>query len=185
MPASRHSSIRNPQKSTKKFSGAVSAAPVLFCLPNHTLKKKGEGRMLKPTKKIGENGLCAVLLGLGSSWFITLILALIASFLLLTEKMDIDSIKPMAVATIIAATTLSSLIVKTKCKSVNAIVIIYSAGLMYYLSLIGCNALIFHGKFIGLFGGVLTILGCCTICIILPTRQKRQRSPYLKTIRKG
>ena len=52
--------------------------------------------MLKPTKKRGENGLCAVLLGLGSSWVITLILALIASFLLLTEKMDIDSIKPMA-----------------------------------------------------------------------------------------
>lgn len=126
----------------------------------------------------------SLLTGFAISWILTTIATIIITILVFGERLGEDAIQPAAVITMMVATFISS-VLAGKMQSNKRLLICLAGGVVYYASLVGCNALFYDGEYNGLLGGLLTITGCSLVAGLVITRQKRQRPSYLKGLSKS
>lgn len=134
-------------------------------------------------KITGQNMAMSLLVGFIISWVITIVSALVVTAMLSKNTIPQDAIGTAAVITMFAASLISA-IATGRMQHDKKLLACLMVGAIYYVSLLGCNALIFEGRYTGLLGGLLTIMGCSLIAGLLQTRQKQQRPSYLKRFRK-
>lgn len=134
-------------------------------------------------KNTGKSIGVSLLAGFGISWAITIVATLVITAALAKNQLQQESITPAAVVTILIASFVSA-IVAGKMQSEKRLLVCLAGGGVYYVSLLGCNALFFEGQFAGLLGALLTTMGSSLVAGLLQTRQKRQRPSYLKRLPK-
>ena len=112
-------------------------------------------------------------------WITTIGLSAIVSLLLYKEQLSENMVSISAVIITVISSTIIAFLSGRRQDS--KIIWSIAGGLLYYLSLLGCNALIFDGKYNGLLASLLTITGCSLVCGLALARQKHQRPVYTKT----
>lgn len=120
--------------------------------------------------------------GLALAWTITLITAMVITVLISGDHIAENVIIPAAVMTVFAAAFLSALFIGAKWES-NRMLMCLGNGLLYMVSMLCCNALVFDGRYQGIVGGLLTIISSSLVAGLLQSRQKRQRPSYAKRYR--
>ena len=126
----------------------------------------------------------SILKGLALGWLVTITGVMIIAFLVHGENMKETGIQPAAVIIMMLAAFVTATFAGRKGNE-KKLLICLAAGAVYYLSLLGINALFFDGKYRGLLGAFLTIGGCSLVAALLLSRQKQQRPAYLRSIPKG
>lgn len=124
-------------------------------------------------------GCMRVLKALAVGWVTTLGATAIISILISGEYLSERSLTSASVMSTMLSASIIAIIAGRKQESGKLLWSIIG-GVTYYLSLIGCNALFYDGKYKGLLASCLTILGCSLVCGLLLTRQKHQGSLYYK-----
>ena len=120
--------------------------------------------------------------GLTLAWAITLCVTIVVTVLVSGDRIAENAVKPGAVMAIFSAAFMSAMFVASKCES-KKMVMCLGHGLLYMVSLLCCNALLFDGQFEGILGAVLTVIGGSMTAWLLQSRQKRHRPAYAKRYR--
>ena len=132
----------------------------------------------------GTNVPLSLLKGLGLGWIITVAGVAIISFLLHGEHLKETGIQPAAVIIMMLSAFITAIFAGSN-RDEKRLLICLAGGGLYYLSLMGCNALFFDGQYRGLLGALLAVAGCSLVAALLLSRQKRQRPAYLKRMPKA
>lgn len=110
-------------------------------------------------------------LGFGASWAVTLAVTVFLTFLVLGGGTSETMLAPAAVAVVLLASYIGA-IVGAKKIGHHRLQICLACGGVYYISLVGCNALFFEGSYQGMVPALLTILGSCLLAGLTGTRRK-------------
>jgi hypothetical protein len=131
-----------------------------------------------------EKSIPAILtMGFLIAWGITILGGILTTNLVNKGTVLEADIIPAVVITMFAGAFVSSYIMGM-IQGVKRPLIPIINGAIYFLSLLGVNALFFGGAYQGILGALLTIMGGCTISSILANIQKTQKTPYSKSMRK-
>ena len=117
-------------------------------------------------------------------WLITIIGASIISILLHAERITEEVIKPAAVIILMLSAFVTA-VIAGNATTEKRMLMCLGGGVVYYGSLVGCNALFYDAQYEGLLGALLTIMGCCLVAALLLSRQKHQRHAYVKRLPKS
>lgn len=110
-------------------------------------------------------------MGFGISWAVTLLLAVMATFLIAGERVGESFLPSVAVGAVMVSAFVGAMVSAAKIGSRRLIVCLISGGI-YYVSLVVCNGLLFDGAYQGLVAALLSILGCCLLAALLGLRRK-------------
>lgn len=126
----------------------------------------------------------SLLKGIALGWLVTVGGGVITAVLLHGEHMTERGIQPAAVIIMMLSAFAASIFAGGKDGEKRLLKCLAGGG-MFYLSLLGCNALFFDGKYQGILGALLTVGGCSLVATLLLSRQKQQRAAYLKMVPKA
>lgn len=115
-------------------------------------------------------------MGLALGWLaaigVTLAVAVAATALIAKERAGESAAATAAVAAMLFASFAGAMVASGRIGSRRLFVCLASGGI-YLLTLICCHALLFQGKYVGLPGSALTILGSCLVAGLLGVRPKQ------------
>ena len=117
-------------------------------------------------------------------WLITISSAAIIAFLLHTELIGETVVKPAAVTILALSAFVTTSLIGKRCDG-KRLLFCTAGGGIYFLSLMGCNWMLYGGHYNGLLGALLIILGCSLVATLLHSRQKQQRPTYMKKLPKA
>lgn len=123
----------------------------------------------------------ALPVGLALGWLaaigVTLAVAVAATGLIAKERIGESAASTAAVAAVLLSSFVGAMVTSGRIGSRRLVVCLASGGL-YFVTLICCHALLFQGKYVGLPGSALTILGCCLVAGLLGVRSKQPRNRH-------
>lgn len=119
--------------------------------------------------------------GLALGWLasigVTLTVAVAAAGLIAKERAGESAASTAAVSAVLLSSFVGAMVASGWIGSRRLVVCLASGGL-YFVTLICGHALLFQGKYVGLPGSVLTILGCCLVVGLLGVRSKQPRKRH-------
>lgn len=141
--------------------------------------------MAYPNKQVAEkiSVPLALLFGLMTGWGITIVLAVLITFMIAGEKLQMGLLPSLAIGTMLLSAFAGAWTAAGKAQSKRLIICLCS-GALYYLSLLCCNALFLNGTYQGLTAALATVMGACLIAGLLGLRQKNRKIPGVTRHRK-
>lgn len=124
-----------------------------------------------------------VLIGLVTAWTIILLAGILVTNLVDKNSITEGAITQCAVITVSSAALISSYLAGTLQNEKRFLIAVLN-GAMFFLSLLGVNAIFYTGKYEGIVGNLLTIMGSSIIAGLLLNIQKKQRNGYATPSRK-
>lgn len=108
---------------------------------------------------------------------VTMAVAVAATGLIAKERAGESVASTAAVAAMLFASFAGAMVAASSVGNRRLIVCLASGGI-YLLTLICCHALLFQGKYVGLPGSALTIMGSCLVAGLLGVRSKQPRNRH-------
>lgn len=112
-----------------------------------------------------------IAIGLAAGWLVMLALTAICALLLEMERLPVQYLSTAAVCIMMTACVTDCAVAAGRVGRRRMAVCLLSAG-GYFLSLLGCNALIFGGRYRGVAAAALTVLGMALLTGLAGRRQK-------------
>lgn len=114
----------------------------------------------------------ALLMGEVVAWITTLLLATIITGMIAGNKLSISALPTTVGVTIALSGFLSAMVSGAKVGQSRALVCI-CAGAIYYATLLCCNAIFYDGRYKGILGAAMTIMGSALVAALLKKKQKK------------
>ena len=121
-------------------------------------------------------GLC---IGTAAALVVTLVGALVAAWLIETEKIGEEAIGYCSMVILMAASMLGAFTAQALIKH-QRLIICAAAGACYYLTLLAMTALFFGGQYTGMGVTALVIAGGTAVIILLGLKGNRSHHPKIK-----
>ena len=119
------------------------------------------------------------MLGITVGWATTFVLATISTGLIAGNRLADSSMSTVSVITMVLSGFLSAVVAGAKVGQ-RRILVCGCVGTVYFVILLCCNALFFDGKYRGVLGGALTILGSALVASMLKKGQQKHKVRYFK-----
>lgn len=123
-------------------------------------------------------------IGLLLSWVMTVGMGMVIAFLITGERIETTALAPMSVGTMLLAVFAGAMLSAKKIGSQRMVICLCSGGL-YYVSLLGCNALFFDGSYRGILPAFLMVIGASLVAGLMGLRQKGTKFKSGKSVYRG
>ena len=119
----------------------------------------------------------ALLYGCGLGWLITIAMGIVIAWMVDGELMKISAISSAAVVAIILS-AFAATVVSSMWAGKRRLPVCLLAGAIYYVGLLGINAIFFDGKYQGMLAGVLCVMGVAFGTGMIKPGYKKRKYPY-------
>lgn len=123
-------------------------------------------------------------IGLLLSWTTTVGIGMVITFLIAGERIETTALAPLSVGTMLLAVFAGAMLSAKKIGYQRMVICLCSGGL-YYVSLLGCNALFFDGSYQGILPALLMVVGASLVAGLMGLRQKGPKFKSGKSMYRG